>query len=235
MNYLPLIFDGIIILIFVTCILDGRKKGFVRTVLSLLSVIISFIIAQSFSGPVAVWAKDNFAEQAVTAYVETYIEDSFQNNGIEPDTETLFSENIPEEVTALLEKYDVSLSSVDDEATNAIERLSKKVAQKVLDAVLLPILEALMFLIIYIVCASVLKLLTAIVCKAFRLPVIKQLNEMLGGILGAVKGIAVVSVLSIFCVIVSRLAAGNEVADALSQTNLINIIGETVISVIQGG
>ena len=58
---------------------------------------------------------------------------------------------------------------------------------------------------------------------------------MLGGILGAVKGIAVVSVLSIFCVIVSRLAAGNEIADALSQTNLINIIGETVISVIQGG
>lgn len=235
MNYLPLIFDGIIVLIFVICIIDGRKKGFVRTILSLLSVVISVVIAQHFSGPIAAWANDNFAEQAVTAYVETYIEDSFVNNGLEPDTESLFSENIPDEVTELLEKYGVSLSSVDDEAVNAIERLSKNVAEKVLDVVLLPILEAIVFLLIYIVSSLILSILTGIVCKVFELPVIKNLNKLLGGILGAVKGVIVVAALSVFCIIVSRLAAGNEIADALSQTKLINIIGEEAISFIQGG
>lgn len=235
MNYLPLIFDGIIILIFALCIFDGRRKGFVRMIFSLLSVVISFVVAQSFSGPIAVWANDAFAEQAVTAYVETYIEDSFVNNGLEPDTESLFSENIPDEVTELLEKYDVSLSSVDDEAANAVERLSKNVAGKVLDVVLLPILESIVFLLLYIVSSLILSILTGVICKVFELPVIKNLNKFLGGILGAVKGTAVVTVLSVFCVVASRLISGNEITDAISQAKLINIIGDATIRFIQGG
>ena len=232
MNYLPLIFDGILILIFVLCIFNGRKKGFVKMILSLLSVVISFVIAQSFSAPIATWINDSFAEQAVTAYVETYIEDSFINKGIEPDTESLFSENIPEEVTELLEKYDVSLSSVDDEAVNAIERLSKNVAEKVLDVVLLPILQAMVFLLLYLVSTFIMWILTWIICKIFELPVIKNLNETLGGILGAIKGITVVTV---FCVVASRLITGNAVTDAISQAKLINIIGDVAIRFIQGG
>ena len=76
MDYLPLVFDGVLILVFVICIFVGRSNGFMKSVLSFLSIIISFAVAQSFSAPVAAWANESFAYSAVNAYVETYLVES---------------------------------------------------------------------------------------------------------------------------------------------------------------
>lgn len=235
MNYLPLVFDGILILVFAVCIIDGRKKGFVKTVLSLVSLIISFAVAQSLAAPVAAWANEAFAKEAVSSYVENYIEDSFENSGIDYSSGLSSDENVPDEITAMLEKYGVSFSDIAEGASQSVERLAEEIAEKILDAVLLPVLEAVAFLAIYIVCSLILKMLTGIVCTVFKLPVIKQINGLLGGILGAVKGVGVAAVLSVFAVVASKLVAGNEIADAISQTTLINIIGDAVIQTIQGG
>ena len=112
MNYLPLVFDGILILVFAVCIIDGRKKGFVKTVLSLVSLIISFAVAQSLAAPVAAWANEAFAKEAVSSYVENYIEDSFENSGIDYSSGLSSDENVPDEITAMLEKYGVSFSDI---------------------------------------------------------------------------------------------------------------------------
>ncbi|MBO5860018.1 MAG: CvpA family protein [Clostridia bacterium] len=235
MDYLPLVFDGILILIFAACIIEGRRRGFVRTVLSLVSVIISLFVAQSFSAPVAAWANEEFAGEAVSGYVENYIENAFENEGTQLDSSDVLGGSVPEEVTAMLEKYGVSVSEIADGASQGIEELSNAIAQRILDAVLFPVLEIIAFLVIYIVCSFVLSLLNGFICSAFNLPVIKQMNKLLGGILGAVKGVGVASVLSVFAVTFSKIAAGNEIADAVSQSALINAVGTAVIQIIQGG
>ncbi len=230
MNYLPLIFDGILILIFIICIIDGRKKGFIKTVLSLVSVIVSFFVAQSFAAPVALWANESFAGETVSGYVENYIEDAFESEGGDPD-----SVNLPEKISVMLEEYGISVSDIADEASQGVEQLSAEIARRIIDAMLLPVLEMIAFLLIFIVCSLVLSLLSGFICKAFELPIIKQMNELLGGILGALKGVGVVAVLSVFAVAASKIAAGNEIANSLSEATLINAIGGAVIKLIQGG
>ena len=234
MDYLPLVFDGVLILVFVICIFVGRSNGFMKSVLSFLSIIISFAVAQSFSAPVAAWANESFAYSAVNAYVETYIEDAFRNDGVDPESENIVRENIPDEVVELAEEYGVSLSEIADDASQGFEQVSKEIAEKVLDAVLLPILEAIAFLLIYVVCVLILKIVVSFICK-LKLPVISRVDKTLGGVVGALKGIGIVAIISVFAVVVSRLASGDEITDAIEQTLFIKTIGEAVIQFVQGG
>ncbi len=234
MNGLPLIFDGILILIFVVCIFVGRSNGFMKSVLSFFAVIISFAVAHSFSAPVAAWANESFAYSAVNTYIESYIEDAFANDGVDIESENIVRENIPDEVVELAETYGVSLSEIADDASQGFEDVSKKIATEVLDVVLLPILEAIAFLIIYVVCVLILKIVVSFICK-LKLPVISRVDKTLGGVVGALKGVGVAAIISVFAVVASKIVTGNEVADAIPQTLFIQSIGEAVIQFVQGG
>ena len=235
MEILPLVIDGILILIFAACIIDGRRKGLVKMILSLVSVIISFAVAQSISAPVAAWANEAFVGEAVSGYVEEYIGDAFENgaslNKDYPDVQSI-EENLPEEIKSLLEKYGVSIESITDDAADSIEQVSKNIADKILDAVLLPVLETVAFLAVYIICSAVLSIISGIICSVFKLPVINRINKILGGILGAVKGFCVVTVVSMLAVLVCGFIQGNEVADAVTQSTLANALSDAATQLI---
>ncbi len=242
MEFLPLVVDGILILIFAACIFEGRRRGFIKMVLSVIAVIISIGIAHTLSVPVAAWANEEFAKEGVTEYIEEQISGVFEENGadsgeIDIVTENGISEVLPEELVSFVEKYGVSLDGLleDVSVKDSVEQTSLQITERILDALLLPVLETIAFIIIYIICSSLLSILVSVVGSLFKLPIINGINKLLGGILGAVKGLAVIAVLSVLAVFAAGLLSGNELADAVSQATLTNTISETVIQLILGG
>lgn len=231
MEILPFVVDGILILIFAACIIEGRRRGFIKMVLSVIAVIISIGIAHTLAAPVAAWANESFAKEGVSQYIEEQLGGMLETD----ETQNVEVEALlPEELKSLIEKYDVSLDGIVDETSikENVEQTSMEIAERILDAVLLPILETICFILIYIICSSLLSVLVSVIGSLFKLPVINGINKALGGVLGAAKGLAVISVLSVLAVFAAGILPENELTLAVSQASLTNAISETVIQLI---
>lgn len=190
MEFLPLILDGILILILVASIFDGRRKGFVKTVLSLAVTIISVIIAKEFAPQLADWVNTNFIHDTGVQWLANLISDNI-TSGTQAVVDAI-PQTVAEAVTAFANtKVETLVSGVTDSAQITA------VAEKIYNAAELAFINAFVtvvsFLVIFIASKTVLSVGASLVNGIFRLPVLKGINKFFGGLAGALKGaIAVV-------------------------------------------
>lgn len=190
MEFLPLILDGILILILVASIFDGRRKGFVKTVLSLAVTIISVIIAKEFAPQLADWVNTNFIHDTGVQWLANLISDNM-TSGTQAVVDAI-PQTVAEAVTAFANtKVETLVSGVTDSAQITA------VAEKIYNAAELAFINAFItvvsFLGIFIASKTVLSVGASLVNGIFRLPVLKGINKFFGGLAGALKGaIAVV-------------------------------------------
>ena len=190
MEFLPLILDGILILILGASIFDGRRKGFVKTVLSLAVTIISVIIAKEFAPQLADWVNTNFIHDTGVQWLANLISDNI-TSGTQAVVDAI-PQTVAEAVTAFANtKVETLVSGVTDSAQITA------VAEKIYNAAELAFINAFItvvsFLVIFIASKTVLSVGASLVNGIFRLPVLKGINKFFGGLAGALKGaIAVV-------------------------------------------
>ena len=190
MEFLPLILDGILILILVASIFDGRRKGFVKTVLSLAVTIISVIIAKEFAPQLADWVNTNFIHDTGVQWLANLISDNI-TSGTQAVVDAI-PQTVAEAVTAFANtKVETLVSGVTDSAQITA------VAEKIYNAAELAFINAFItvvsFLVIFSASKTVLSVGASLVNGIFRLPVLKGINKFFGGLAGALKGaIAVV-------------------------------------------
>lgn len=190
MEFLPLILDGILILILVASIFDGRRKGFVKTVLSLAVTIISVIIAKEFAPQLADWVNTNFIHDTGVQWLANLISDNI-TSGTQAVVDAI-PQTVAEAVTAFANtKVETLVSGVTDSAQITA------VAEEIYNAAELAFINAFItvvsFLVIFIASKTVLSVGASLVNGIFRLPVLKGINKFFGGLAGALKGaIAVV-------------------------------------------
>ena len=65
MDYLALVFDAVLVLVFVSAVLEGRRRGFAVTALSFIASVISIIAAKEYSEPLAQWANNSFVHESI--------------------------------------------------------------------------------------------------------------------------------------------------------------------------
>lgn len=243
MEFLPLVVDGIIILIFVACIFDGYRKGLIKMLLSIVAFSLSVLIANLLSAPLAQWASDEFAEERVSAYVDGYIYGVLEENGISYDdlandyfdgAQEKISEAMPEELEAVLESYDISVDEIfeDISSEDTMKTVSRKVSEKIVETVVIPVLEIISFLIVFIICSLVFSIIVNVISSLFKMPIIKEVNKSLGAALGTIKGLVVIGVVCVFAVLAASFFRGNEFADAVSDAALTNTINEVALEFI---
>lgn len=243
MDILPLVVDGIIILIFVACILDGYRRGFVKMLLSVVAIIISATLASALAAPVAQWANEEYVSDITSEYIDSYFDGTLENIGLSEDefagdkfegAEEEIAEAMPEELTQLLEQYDISVEEIlsDISPEDTLEEVNEKIKENIEKAVVLPVVELAAFLVIYIICSIILSIIIGVVCTAFRLPVINGINKSFGAVLGVFKGLFVIAVVSVFAVFAAGFFSGNELADAVSEAMLTNTISEITFQLI---
>ena len=96
---------------------------------------------------------------------------------------------------------------------------------------ILPAIKAVAFFVIFAVCSGILAIVIAVIDSIFKLPVIKSLNKLLGGVLGAVKGLIGVLIVSVVLCGISELFPETQFAQAVTQAfipqsvwNILNLI-----------
>ncbi len=196
------ILDGIVVLLLVIAVILGYKRGFISTAVQLAGYIFAFLIALSLSATVAEFTYDRFIGEKITESVSAAFSENTGSSVSEKVDSML--DTLPAFLqTALSENEDVqnALSTIDDKTENTITAVTETVVKQILRPVVVALLRFVVFIILFLLLLLVVKLLSKLVKPLAKLPLIRQVDGILGVVLGAVNG----CILSIVAVTVMQL------------------------------
>ena len=185
MSYL---LDALLVILFAICIWIGWNRGFIKTVSGLIALVLAVIVASTFSAPIAEGVYVSSVEPAVMTTLEEHI-----SSEVLPSEEDLDAaiEKMPGLVVTLLETGDMGsgaaiLAHVED--VDAGKSAARTITDRVVTPIVLPLMQmlcsVLLFLVTYLIASIVLRVLDLVA----KLPVLKQLNSVLGVVAGALTG-----------------------------------------------
>ena len=185
---MSLVFDIIILAVCVTSIALGAKRGFIKSVMGVCTLIAALCLAYAFTPTVSGYIRNSQAIENISASIgETIKSLSYTEEG-GYDLEKMFTD-MPDAFKQILDRYNVDDSQLSESIPpsseapeSAVDSLACAIAEPVADA----ISSVSAFLLIFIASVAVLKLLTWLLDLLFQLPVLKTANTMLGLLVGVV-------------------------------------------------
>lgn len=189
---LPYLADAVIVVIFLLFIILGVKRGFVRSVLDLVGTLAAMLVSMWFSGIAAQWVFSTFLQESLTRQIA----EALQAAPAADAAEAVLSV-VPEILRGGLEAFGITSDAINQ----AVAGTSGQAAEAVV-AVLAPMvvsaLRGLFALVLFIFLLVIFRILSGVVCRIFRLPVLRQLDKGLGILLGVAQA-ALITVLLCFC------------------------------------
>jgi len=221
------ILDLIFIALAVVMIILGAKKGLIKALLDGLSTIASGIIAYILATPVAKVIYDAFVRGVVKSEFLKGLNDSGTDFGSISEKVNALVNELPEGALAIASKFgfDVNgaISDVVSSAPDSNESLVETLMTNIGDNIFLTITEAVtmfaLFIIVSIALTFVIRLLNKVVKK---LPVIKQANKLAGGLLGLVKAVVIIFVISTVLVFVQY----EELAPMINSSVILKVVND---------
>ena len=184
---MSLFLDILIIITAVAAIWSGISRGFVRSVMGFVSLILAVAAAFVFTPKVAAIYNEKFVSGWVGSIVETSLDELVTAGGQRLELSKIF-EDKPEALRSVAERFGIDLDEIEsyyleiqpENDSEAIKDLSGQIASPTAAA----ISSVLAALSIFLAALIALKLITFILDLICRLPVLATLNSLLGFVFG---------------------------------------------------
>ena len=173
------IIDGVLLVILLISCISGIRKGFIKTLFGLGAAIFSAIISFSFKERVAKIFSDKWFYDIVYNKVYSYVE------GIKETVNTT-GENVSQTLNNGILKY-FNIGNVEVVDSESVEKITQSVAKPLSDTISKTVAFIVLFFALFIVITLLLKVIDTLA----KLPVLAQLNGLLGFVAGIVKGIII--------------------------------------------
>lgn len=223
------IVDIILLIVLFVMILAGIKNGFVRCVLSIVAFTLAFAAAVFLSEPAAQTVYDNFAKEPIESAIAESITDTGTAQTAADSTQAAI-DLLPEAVVSAASSLGIDVSQLAEQAGSINLNTSDMAAEltdKVARPIALAVLKVLAFAVIFLILNLVLQIAVSVISRLFDLPVLKTFNRTLGGVLGAVKGLLLVTVLAILLDASTAFVANADFVTAVGNSKIVDIIVST--------
>ena len=200
---MSLVFDGIILCAAVIAVVLGVKRGFVKSIMGVGTLIAALFVAFAFTPTISPYIENTAFIQEIGDGITETIQSLSQSGENTYDLRKLFGD-MPESFRQSLERYGADadeLSAAVKPTSDADAAHVDDLAARIADPVSGAIAGVLAFLGLFVATVVVLKILTWSLDLVFQLPVLKTANTMLGFVLGAVCALVWAWVLSSLSVI----------------------------------
>lgn len=186
------IVDLIVLLIIALVAFLGYKRGFVKTSFRMLSFIIAIVLSLLLYKPVANYIRENTNVSEWLIQTISSKDDKKELQEIEQN-ENITSEEEINDVTNEEENKDIE-NMLEDLPQNikeyigvneTINQAKEQVMQKIVDT----IINVMSLILVYIIVKLALGIVCFILDGIMQIPLLKQINEILGLILGIILGI----------------------------------------------
>ena len=210
-----------VILFLIVEVLIGLKRGFVKMALSLLAVVIALMITSA----VGSYVKDMLTEytswqsgiqESIQNSFDTYLED--QLNILDPEQENALLDQlpIPDVLTGILKEN--NNSSVYEKL--GVDSLTNYVSFYLADMVMTAIAYVITFISILILLKIVFHFLNLVT----RVPGLRQLNSVAGGILALVQGLILLWVLCLILTAFANTDWGIQAMEMVKESSFLSLI-----------
>lgn len=189
---LPYLADAVIVVIFLLFIILGVKRGFVRSVLDLVGTLAAMLVSMWFSGIAAQWVFSTFLQESLTRQVA----EALQADPAADAADAVLSV-VPEILRGGLEAFGITSDAINQAVAGTSGQAAAAVVA-VLSPMVVSALRGLFALVLFVFLLVIFRILSGVVCRIFRLPVLRQLDKGLGILLGVAQA-ALITVLLCFC------------------------------------
>lgn len=199
-----MVIDIIIIAVMAGAIFLGVKKGLISCLIDVLAVIIALVLAIMLCKPISnfIIKNTNFDETIKNAIVENIpLNDA--------DFKVQENANLPKPVVDYINGITENSSGAKDEAINTI-------ANELTSGIIMVIA----FVGIFIIVRLVLVLIKIVSKLIDKIPGLKQINKLGGGICGAVEGAIIVYAIFAVISIISPMIAETNIIELIQESNI---------------
>lgn len=194
-----IILDIILLAAAIAFIVSGIRKGFVISIMNIVSFVAALISGYYLGPAVSGFIKNNLIQGKVAESITSVIE-SLINSGVNKITMPQIFQDKPAAFVDITDRYDVTVESVEsyyndqlsEGVSDAIEKVSEFISAPVVDT----LSSVLGFLLVFIISLIVFRIVIMLIDLMCRLPVLNFTNRLLGGIFGVICGYLCISVLA---------------------------------------
>lgn len=211
-----MILDFLMILLVAVFVFIGYRTGIVKAFYSIISLIFAGFISRLLSGFLAQWVYDTFFATNINNSISNTLTNATANTVFV--TENTFT-NLPDYVTTLFKIFGVDNESL----FRSIEKTGSILAYDVQNAVMsavVSIFTTLIFILLFILLLIVFKMLSKYILSVFKIPVIKQINGLLGGLLGLIEGLIICYIAVLICGFILPIISQPLISDELISQSL---------------
>ncbi|MCR4924895.1 MAG: CvpA family protein [Clostridiales bacterium] len=191
------IIDILLIALFVFFVVRGAKKGFALSLLEFAATILAGVVAYYLSGIIAPIMYATTFEKTVVNSISAQIgaggASVAQEAAAVIDTLPGFlikgSSAIGIDVNHIMS----SINTMNLSGASVAQALSDNIVEPIVTA----FLRSILFIVLLVISIVVLKFVVRIVNKIFKLPILNSANKILGAVMGALKGVVAVLLVSL--------------------------------------
>lgn len=177
--------DIIIIAVFALLFFIDFKRGIAITILNVAGVALTGFLAYHISNFLASWVYTAFVQQTLTTNLQQMIDTQGINSAIANSFSAL-----PNWVMGMLGFFlsifglDSSVYTNDFQVPNSAATAVSTSVENLIQPVITGMFRLVIGVVISIIIFIIIKILVKKLARVFKIPVVKQINELLGGVLG---------------------------------------------------
>ena len=177
----------------------GYRKGFIKSVMGLVSLVLAVIVSINFYS----YSADFINENIVGPHFSKITAEEFSslmNGGTETIAPEKIFEDKPDSLEKLLNKFGIEFESLTDYYTTNIkpsvpafetDKIADKISEFIVESTTETVSNIIGFLVTFLAALILFNLTLKLLDLLFKLPVLKFTNKLFGAILGIVKGLVV--------------------------------------------
>ncbi len=165
----------------------GLKNGFVKSLISFVGAILSLFLAVYLAGMASQFVYTQFIEPAFISQVETVI----RQNGVNLDSVFV---NVPKFISNSLASYGITPTSISHIIINSSVASVPKQISKLFSPVIINFLKLTFTVVLFVACMFLVRLISKLLGRVVKLPVLRQVDGLLGALFGVFKGYVIISI-----------------------------------------
>lgn len=223
---MAILFDIIILLVFLVTVVIGFRRGFVRTMVQLLGSLLAFFVAFSLSSGLSTFLYDKVVKDVLSEKVEVVWNDTVVDGaaqGINEQVQAVMAA-LPSPLKGMVDTEKIEQNIFDKDLSASSEAVAEYVADDLLRPIVVTGLRILSFILLFILTSLVIHLFEKLLRPILKIPVLRQVDGLFGGVLGLAKGV----LFALIAVTVIQLLTMSGGVGPFTKENLENsvIVGE---------
>lgn len=241
-----ILIDVVLLLIVFLCYKKGAKDGFAKTLVSLLGFAIAIVLAGSLCAPVSEFVYEKAIQPSVETAVSDAIDANLNNESSIIPTKQQISDTIDKtidglpgfikDITGIEEKKDEIIKTVDKHISANADEITQEICTVYIQPLVLKILSVIVFLLLFILIWLACKIIANALKIINKLPLLGKVNALLGGLVGVLRGVIFVLIVSwalvmivkdganLFGVISLETVESSIILKTIAQYNPLNLI-----------